>query len=152
MNDMLFQITNPGVEEKAIQLLEDQFHFQMPWGMKSFYLKQNGVILSSGIKIDPEGCSLSFFHPIDRQYQKHVLTINKLLDWQNMDGFIPMCYIPFCSDEADDSYYIRVDKEGYGKVYYIFSEFLDEFLEDPDGNGYIAGSFTEFLEKLKIIS
>lgn len=73
MNDMLFQITNPGVEEKAIQLLEDQFHFQMPWDMKSF-------------------------------------------------------------------------------VYYIFSEFLDEFLEDPDGNGYIAGSFTEFLEKLKIIS
>lgn len=67
MNDMLFQITNPGVEEKAIQLLEDQFHFQMPWDMKSF-------------------------------------------------------------------------------VYYIFSEFL----EDPDGNGYIAGSFTEFLEKLRL--
>lgn len=48
MNDMLFQITNPGVEEKAIQLLEDQFHFQMPWDMKSFYLKQNGAILPSG--------------------------------------------------------------------------------------------------------
>lgn len=27
----------------------------------------------------------------------------------------------------------------------------DKFLEDPNGNGYIAGSFTEFLEKLKII-
>ncbi|MCI8790169.1 MAG: hypothetical protein HFH92_13910 [Lachnospiraceae bacterium] len=40
--------------------------------------------------------------------------------------------------------------EGYGKVYYIFSEFLDEFLEDPEGNSYIAGSFTEFLEKMEI--
>ena len=39
--------------------------------------------------------------------------------------------------------------EGYGKVYYIFSEFLDEFLEDPEGNSYIAGSFTEFLEKME---
>ena len=102
------------------------------------------------ISVDPEGCQLSYFHPISCQYQEYILTINKLLEWQKMDEDIPMCYIPFCSDVADDSYYIRVDKEGYGKVYYILSEFLDEFLEDPEGNGYVAGSFTEFLEKMEI--
>ena len=72
-----------------------------------------------------------------------------LLKWQKMDGFIPMYYIPFCNDEAGDSYYIRVDEEGYGKVYYIFSEFLDDFLDDPEGDGLIAGSFTEFLEMIR---
>ena len=65
-----------------------------------------------------------------------------------MDGFIPMNLIPFCNDEAGDSYYIRVDEAGYGKVYYIFSEFLDDFLSDPEGAGYVAGSFTEFLEMI----
>ena len=98
---------------------------------------------------------MSYFHPIGCQYQEYILTIKKLLEWQEMDAqegdeFIPMCYIPFCSDVADDSYYIRVDEEGYGKVYYILSEFLDEFLEDPEGYGYVAGSFTEFLEKMEI--
>ena len=155
MNDMRFKIANPGVDEKEIRLLEERFHFQMPQDMKSFYLKHNGVILSSDIKVDPEGLSLRYFHPIGCQYQEYILTIDKLLEWQEMDAqewdeFIPMYYIPFCSDAADDSYYIRVDEEGYGKVYYIFSEFLEEFLEDPEGNGYVAGSFTEFLEKMEI--
>ena len=57
-----------------------------------------------------------------------------------MDGFLTMCYIPFYFDVADDSYYIRVDEEGYGRVRSIFSEFLDEFPESPEGNGYVAGS------------
>ena len=46
MNDILFKTTNPGAEEKVIQLLEEQFHFRMPQDMKAFYLKQNGAILS----------------------------------------------------------------------------------------------------------
>ena len=46
-------------------------------------------------------------------------------------------------------YYIRVDKAGYGKVYYIFSEFLDDFLDDSGENGLIAGNFTEFLEMIR---
>ena len=65
-----------------------------------------------------------------------------------MDGFIPMCYVPFCSEAADDFFYVRVDEEGYGKIYYIFGEFLDDFLADPQGEGLIADSFAEFLRKM----
>lgn len=72
-----------------------------------------------------------------------------ILDWQEQDGFIPMCYIPFCSDEAGDSYYIRVDEAGYGKIYYIFSEFLDDFLNDSESEWLTANSFTEFLEMIQ---
>ena len=54
----------------------------------SFYLKQNETILSSGIKIALESCVFRFFHSIGRQYQEHVLTIHRLLDWKNMDVFL----------------------------------------------------------------
>lgn len=39
---------------------------------------------------------------------------------------IPMEEIRDIPIPSDDSYYIRVDEEGYGKVYYIFSEFLEK--------------------------
>ena len=69
----------------------------------------------SGVQLDSESCELRYFHPIGQQYQEHILTIDKLLEWQEMDGFIPMCYVPICSDEADDSYYVRVDEEAMGR-------------------------------------
>ncbi len=140
---------NPGVNESAIRLLEHRFHFRMPPDMEHFYRQYNGATLPPHGYIDPEGCQLQFFHPIGVQYQEHILTINKLLEWQEMDGFIPMYYIPFCSDAAGDSYYIRVDEASYGKVYYIFDEFLDEFLEDPESQGFVANSFSEFLQQIR---
>ena len=48
-------------------------------------------------------------------------------------------------NEAGDFYYIRVDEAGYGKIYYIFSEVLDDFLDE----WLIANSFTEFLEMIQ---
>ena len=80
---------------------------------------------------------------------ERIPSMDTLLEWQKMDGFIPMYYIPFCNDEAGDSCYIRVDEAGYGKVYYIFSEFLEDFLEDSVGEGLIAGCFTEFLKMIR---
>ena len=145
MENMLFKTVNAGATEEEIIALEKRFHFRMPQDLKEFYLKHNGVIFSDGAKLNPDNCQLRYFHSVGRQYQEYILTIDKLLEWQEMDGFIPMHYIPFCSDEADDSYYIRVDESGYGKVYYIFSEFLDDFLSNPESEGLIAGSFTEFL-------
>lgn len=73
--------------------------------------------------------------------------MDTLLQWQEMDGFIPMQFIPFCSDAAGDDFYICVDEEEYGKVYYFFSEFVNDFLKMP-GHGLIANSFQEFLDKI----
>lgn len=148
MENMPFETVNTGATEEEIIALEKRFHFLLPQDLKEFYRKHNGAIFQSGTRLDPEGCQLRYFYSVGRQYQEYIRTVDKLLEWQKMDGFIPMCYIPFCSDEAGDSYYVRVDEAGYGKVYYIFSEFLDDFLTNPDGEGLIAGSFTEFLEMI----
>lgn len=145
MEDMPFETVNPGATEEEIMTLEKRFHFQMPHDLREFYLKHNGVVFPSGAELAPEYCQLRFFYSIGRQYQEYILTIDQLLEWQEMDGDIPMSYIPFCADSADDYYYVRVDEAGYGKVYYIFSDHLDDFLANPDGEGLIANSFTEFL-------
>ena len=146
--ELTFKTENAGATESEIAALEKRFHFKLPDDLKEFYKKHNGVSFPSGVQLDPESCELRYFHPIGQQYQEHILTIDNLLEWQEMDGFIPMCYVPFCSDEADDSYYVRVDEGGYGKIYYIFGEFLDDFLADPQGEGLIANSFADFLGKI----
>ena len=142
---MPFVTVNAGAIEEEIIALEKRFHFQLPQDLKEFYRKHNGVIFQPGARLNPESCQLSFFHSVGRQYQEYILTIDKLLEWQEMDGLIPMCYIPFCSDEANDSYYIRIDEEGYGKIYYII-DFLDN--SKIEETGLIANSFTEFLEMI----
>lgn len=146
--ELTFKTENAGATESEIATLEKRFHFKLPDDLKEFYKKHNGVSFPSGVQLDPERGELRYFHPIGQQYQEHILTIDKLLEWQEMDGFIPMCYVPFCSDEADDSYYVRVDEGGYGKIYHIFGEFLDDFLADPQGEGLIANSFADFLGKI----
>lgn len=91
----------------------------MPEDMRQFYLRHNGGILPPGVKIDPERCRLTDFSAIKYPLMERIPSMDTLLKWQRMDGFIPMYYIPFCNDEASDSYYIRVDEAGYGKVYCI---------------------------------
>ena len=94
-------------------------------------MKQNGGYLKK--------CGNSLFdlplkilYPINESFDNHVSTIDRLLKEQENDGFIPMQFLPFCSDEAADNRYVRIDDERYGRVYYLFSDFLDEFLEMVD--------------------
>ena len=149
MRKIPLQAVNPGATEEELAALENRFHIQIPQDMKEFYRMQNGAFFYSGARLDPEGCQLRNFRPIGQEHQEPVCSIDQLLEWQEMDGFIPMYYVPFCTDEADDFYYVRVDEAGYGKIYYIFSEFLDDFLADPEGEGLIADSFTGFLEQIQ---
>ena len=149
MRDIPWKRNNPHrITEAELATLEERFGFRMPEDLRHFYLQHNGGILPNGTVLSPERCKLTDFLAVKYPLMEHIPVMDTLLEWQEMDGFIPMHYIPFCDDEAGDSYYIRVDEAGYGKVYYIFSEFLDDFLADPEGDGLIAGSFTEFLEKL----
>lgn len=146
MKDIPFEAVNVGATEEEITALEKRFHFQMPQDLREFYLKHNGAVFPDGARLDPEYCQLKFFYSIGQQYQKYISTIDRLLEWQEMDKFIPMCYIPFCADEANDSYYIRVDEKGYGEIHYIV-----DFLDNPniEGVGLIANSFKEFLEHIE---
>lgn len=148
MEDSFFEVTHPAATEAEITALESQFHFHMPQDIRQFYLKHNGVIFPRNTRLDPESCKLQYFYSIGRQFEKYVPTIDQLLEWQAKDDMIPMCYIPFCADEADDSYYVRVDEEGYGKIYYLV-----DFLDDPniEGVGLIAESFTDFLRQIEFL-
>lgn len=150
MRDIPWKLENPHkITKEELAALEEMFGFRMPEDMRQFYLQHNGGVLPLGVKIDPERCRLTDFLAIKYPLMESIPIMDILLKWQKMDGFIPMYYIPFCNDEAGDSYYIRVDKAGYGKVYYIFSEFLDDFLDDSGENGLIADNFTEFLEMIR---
>lgn len=148
MKDIPFEIVNPGAIEAEISALEERFHFQMPQDVRQFFLKHNGAVFPAGAQLNPEWCELRHFYPIGRQHQEHIPTIDHLLEWQEMDKLIPMYYIPFCTDEANDNYYIRVDEAGYGEIHYIV-----DFPDNPDfeGVGLIANSFTDFLQKIEFL-
>lgn len=149
MREIPWKLENPvKITEAEMAALEAQYGFRMPEDLRQFCLRHNGGLLPAGAKLNPEDCCLTDFLSIGHPVLERLPTMDRLLEWQKMDGFIPMNLIPFCNDEAGDSYYIRVDEAGYGKVYYIFSEFLDDFLSDPEGAGYVADSFTEFLEMI----
>lgn len=119
------------LSEVEISDFESKFGIKLPEEMKLLYMKQNGGYLKK--------CGTSLFdlplkilYPINESFDNHVSTIDRLLKEQENDGFIPMQFLPFCSDEAADNRYVRIDDERYGRVYYLFSDFLDEFLEMVD--------------------
>lgn len=149
MQDNFFEKENPPVMEAEIKKLEKAFGFRFPADMKQFYCKHNGGRLKD-CRFGTNECELSCFHPIGGKVKKPI-TMNKLLEWQEMNDIIPMHFIPFCSDIADDFYYVRVDKDGYGKIYYFISDHYEEFLENPDGEGFAAESFTKFLEQIRAV-
>ena len=151
MRNIPWKLENPNkITEAEIIALEERFNFRMPKDMGQCYLQHNGGIFPTGTVLNPEWSKLNDLLSIKYPLMERIPTMDTILTWQEMDGFIPMYYVPFCSDEAGDSYYIRIDEAGYGKVYYIFSEFLDDFLEDPEGKWLIADSFTEFIEMIHV--
>lgn len=150
MREIPWKLENPvKITEAELTALEEQYGFRLPEDLRQFCLRYNGGLLPTGTELNPEDCRLTDFLAIKYPVMDKIPTMDTLLKWQAMDGFIPMNLVPFCDDEAGDSYYIRVDEAGYGKIYYIFHEFMDDFLADPEGEGFVAGSFTEFLEMIR---
>ena len=139
----------PGVTEEEFAAFEEAYGVTLPEDMKEFYRRQNGGLFKgTDFIIDEEhALYLEVFHPIARQtFGEHFLTVDTLLKWQQMDKFLPDTLVPFCTDAGDDSYYIQADGRD-NRVYYIFHEDIDEFLDTPE-NCLVASSFTDFLEKI----
>ena len=146
MHKILFKTVNEGAPEETIAALEERFRIRLPQELKEFYRQHNGAVFSPGALSSPERCQLCYFYPIGQRDQENFpLSIDQLLEWQKMDNLIPMCYVPFCEDEAGNSYYVRVDQEGYGEIHYIV-DFLDN--DCIEGTGLAAGSFAEFMDKV----
>lgn len=142
--------SEPGVTEEEFRALEETFGVVLPEDMKAFYRQQNGGFFRDGREYfigDGEyELPLSYFHGIARTFHSNILPMDTLLNWQQMDEFLPGTLVPFCSDGGGDSYYIQANGQD-NRVYYIFHEDIDEFLDTPE-NCLIAESFTDFLEKI----
>lgn len=149
LDEFLEPHQEPGVTEEEFAAFEAAYGVTLPEDMKNFYRKRNGGRFKGTDVIAGEehALYLEFFHPIARlTLGEHFLTINTLLQWQQMDKFLPDTLVPFCTDAGDDSYYIQADGQD-NRVYYIFHEDIDEFLDTPE-NCLVADSFTDFLEKI----
>lgn len=145
MRDIPFARVNEGAAEETIAALENRFHFRLPQDMRQFYKAHNGAAFLLGTRFAPEGCPLRCLYPIGRQAEDSTSTIDQVMEWQEMDGLIPMCYVPFCEDEAGGSYAVRVDGERYGEIHYVV-----DFPDNPDveGTGLAAESFSDFLRRI----
>ncbi len=128
--------------QEEIKAFEEKYQIHFPKKLKALYLKQNGGLLDE-CGISPEDCLLAEVYPLVSENSDD-LTVRKLLKWQKQDQLIPMEYIPFCADEAGDSYYFHTRNHG---IYYICHEFFEEFQENPE-NCKIAASFNEFDEMI----
>ena len=142
--------SEPGVTEEEFRALEETFGVVLPEDMKAFYRQQNGGFFRKGqdyyVSDSEYELSLTYFHSIARAFHPNILPMDTLLNWQQMDEFLPGTLVPFCSDGGGDSYYIQADGQD-NRVYYIFHEDIDEYLDTPE-NCLIAESFTDFLEKI----
>lgn len=142
----------PGVTNGEFAAFEETYGVILPEDMKAFYRRQNGGFFLDGreyfITDDEYELPLAEFHGIARTFHPNILTIDTLLKWQQMDGFLPNTLVPFCSDQSGDSYFIQTDGQE-NKVYYLFHEEYDEFLENPE-DCLKAESFTDFLEKIHV--
>lgn len=154
--DLLQPHKNGGVTEQELAAFEEKYGVTLPQSMKDFYKIQNGgyfrrdkdFIITADEEDDEDALALSDFRPFTRPFTSHANTIDTLVDWQRMDGFLPDTIVPFCSDDAGDFYYIQADGQGE-RVWYIFHEDYDAFLDDPS-NCLVADSFTAFLEMIHI--
>ncbi len=124
--------------KEEIKAFEKKYQFRLPPELKALYLKQNGGLLDE-CGFSAEECFLAEVYPLFSEDEEE-LTVKTLLKWQKQDKLIPMEYIPFCADEAGDSYYLNTKNQG---IYYISHEFFDEFEENPE-NCKVADSFQAF--------
>lgn len=106
MREIPWKLENPvKIAEAEMAALEARYGFRMPEDLRQFCLLYNGGLLPVGSELNPEDCRLTDFLSIGHPVLERLPTMDKLLEWQQMDGFIPMSLIPFCNDEAGDSYY-----------------------------------------------
>lgn len=135
------------IDKNDILELEKKYMLKLPNDMKTFYLEHNlGYLNECVVEIDGEKIELTSFFPIKNTCGR-LLTINKLLEWQEMDNITPMNLIPFANDYADNSFYIDLNSNNYGNIYHLDHEFWPDF-ENGEYPEAIADSFSDFINKI----
>lgn len=129
------------IKPDDIQSVEEKFNIKLPSELSEFYLQYNGAeIYLSQIEKDTLVFQVDAFYPIKNSFSSKLPTMDTLIEWDRMDGFINQSMIPFAKDQGGDSYYCDSVS---GKIYIIRSDEIDDPIK-------IFDSFTEFLSELNI--
>ncbi|WPC43832.1 SMI1/KNR4 family protein [Clostridium sp. JS66] len=134
------------IDENDILELEKKYMFKFPNDMKTFYLEHNPGRLNDCKAKVKGGIKLGSFFPIKNTCGR-LLTINRLLEWQEIDKLTPMNLVPFASDYADNTFYIDLSKDKYGKIYHLDHEFWPDF-RNGEYPRAVADSFSDFVKKI----
>lgn len=121
--------------------LEENFDIKLPFEMAEFYLQYNGAeIYLSQIEKGTMIFQVDAFYSIKCSFSPKLPTVDTLIKWDRMDGFIAQKMIPFAKDQGGDSYYCDSIS---GEIYIIRSEDIDTPVK-------ICDTFTEFLHALNV--
>ena len=120
---------------------EEKFNIKLPFEMAEFYLQYNGLeIYISKIERDTTIFQVDAFYSIKYSFSTRLPTVDTLIEWDRMDGFIDSQMIPFAKDQGGDSYYCDSTS---GEIYLIRSDDIDIPIK-------ICDNFTEFLSALNV--
>lgn len=109
--------------------------------MAEFYLQYNGLeIYLSKIERDTTIFQVDAFYSIKHSFSTRLPTVDTLIEWDRMDGFIAPQMIPFAEDQGGDSYYCNSTS---GEIYIIRSDDIDIPIK-------ICDTFAEFLSALEV--
>ena len=120
---------------------EEKFDIRLPFEMAEFYLQFNGLeIYLSKIEKDTTIFQVDAFYSIKHSFSSRLPTVDTLIEWDRMDGFVDYKMVPFAKDQGGDSYYCD---SASGEIYIIRSDDIDIPIK-------ICDTFTEFLSALDI--
>ena len=131
------------ISQKDIMDLEEEYKISIPAALKEFYLKYNGADIFL-CRFFPENSQVEMvevhtIYPIKyTPYEKGAI-LERVLNSDRMDGFIPSELIPFAQDRGGNRCYC--DKNS-GKVYFISSD-------DIDNPVAVCEKISDFLDNLK---
>ena len=120
---------------------EEKFDIRLPFEMAEFYLQFNGLeIYLSKIEKDTTIFQVDAFYSIKHSFSSRLPTVDTLIEWDRMDGFVDYKMVPFAKDQGGDSYCCD---SASGEIYIIRSDDIDIPIN-------ICDTFTEFLSVLDI--
>lgn len=101
------------IDEKYIEEVENKYGFSFPSVLKDYYLQHNGCEMYEARfeKLGLEFCVVFFYNLL---YGK--ITVEKILDSNKNDEYIPKTFVPVARDEDGNDYYWDSESR---KVYYL---------------------------------
>ena len=135
----------PAITIEDIQQAELFMGVTLPEELKAIYMKNNGGhSICNLFELNKNGYKVNEFLTI-KYGSDTIEETYKDVFLENVD--MPSQLVPFASDAGGDYFCIDIAKETYGRVVFFESEYYENLSRAMIE---LAGSFSEFISKLKI--